>query len=94
MVGDYFYEGPLTETWMFGAAPREVRDHHEPFTFTHARRTLTSWVNAVLDAGLGVRGRVLRSLFVESVTQWSSVGAVECWCDGVRTPSRPAWRQC
>lgn len=53
-VGDYFYEGPLTETWIFGAAPSEVRDRHRPFTITYARRTLSSWLNAVVDAGLTV----------------------------------------
>jgi SAM-dependent methyltransferase len=39
-VGDYFYEGPLTERWIFGAAPADVRDRHEPFTIAYARRTL------------------------------------------------------
>jgi SAM-dependent methyltransferase len=51
-VGDYFYEGPLTECWIFGAAPPEVRDQHQPFTITYARRTLAGWINAILDAGL------------------------------------------
>jgi SAM-dependent methyltransferase len=53
-TGDYFYEGPLTETWTFGAAPEEVRDGVAPFTITYARRTLTGWLNAVLGAGLTV----------------------------------------
>jgi SAM-dependent methyltransferase len=52
VVGDYFYEGPLTETWIFGAAPVQLRDRHRPFTITYARRTLTGWFNAVLAAGL------------------------------------------
>jgi len=41
-IGDYFYEGPLTETWSFGNAPAELRDRHRPFTITYARRTLRS----------------------------------------------------
>jgi SAM-dependent methyltransferase len=53
-IGDYFYEGPLTEKWTFGAAPHESKDRFEPFVVTHARRTLTGWVNAVLQAGLAV----------------------------------------
>lgn len=53
-IGDYFYEGPLTETWIFGAAPSEVRDRHRPFTITYARRTLSSWLNAVVNAGLAI----------------------------------------
>ena len=50
-IGDYFYEGPLTERWIFGAAPAHVRDRHEPFTIAYARRTLAGWINAVLRAG-------------------------------------------
>lgn len=53
-VGDYFYEGPLNETWTFGAAPAEVRDRHRPFTVTYARRTLAGWLNAVVAAGLSL----------------------------------------
>jgi SAM-dependent methyltransferase len=53
-IGDYFFEGPITERWTFGAAPAAVRERHEPFTITYARRTLTGWVNAVLAAGLSI----------------------------------------
>ena len=51
-VGDYFYEGPLTETWTFSGTPAELRNRHRPFTITYARRTLAGWLSAVLDAGL------------------------------------------
>jgi len=51
-VGDYFYQGPLTETWTFSAAPAPGRDRYQPFTITYARRTLAGWLSAVLDAGL------------------------------------------
>lgn len=52
VVGDYFYQGPLSETWTFGAAPAQVRDRYQPFTITYARRTLAGWLTVVLDAGL------------------------------------------
>ena len=48
VVGDYFYQGPLTERWTFSAAPEEVRDRYQPFTITYARRTLAGWLSAVL----------------------------------------------
>jgi SAM-dependent methyltransferase len=51
-IGDYFYQGPLTETWSFGAAPSGLRARHRPFTITYARRTLAGWLAAVLAAGL------------------------------------------
>jgi SAM-dependent methyltransferase len=51
-IGDYFYQGPLTETWSFGAAPPGLRARHRPFTITYARRTLAGWLTAVLAAGL------------------------------------------
>ncbi len=53
-VGDYFYEGPMTERWIFGATPAKVRDLHEPFTITYARRTFAGWIRAVLQAGLAI----------------------------------------
>ena len=36
-IGDYFVEGPVTETWTFGAAPEELRSRHRPFTIVYAR---------------------------------------------------------
>lgn len=53
-VGDYFYEGPIRETWTFGAAPPEIRDSVRPFEITYTRRTVGGWLNAVLGAGLAV----------------------------------------
>ena len=45
---------PGNERWTFGAAPADVRERHQPFTITYARRTLTGWVNAVLATGLAI----------------------------------------
>lgn len=53
-IGDYFYQGPLTEKWIFSAAPTELRDRYQPFTITYARRTTAGWLNAVLAAGLAI----------------------------------------
>ena len=53
-VGNYFYQGPLTETWTFSAAPAQLRDRYPPFTITYARRTLAGWLSAVLAAGLAI----------------------------------------
>jgi SAM-dependent methyltransferase len=53
-IGDYFYEGPLSEQWIFSAAPEELRRRHRPFMITYARRTFGGWIRAVLDAGLVV----------------------------------------
>ena len=53
-IGEYFYQGPLTETWAFGAAMALFGDRYEPFTITYARRTFTGWLDAVLGAGLRI----------------------------------------
>lgn len=53
-IGEYFFEGPVTETWSFGAAPEEVRARYRPFTIVYARRTVAGWFNAFVDAGLVV----------------------------------------
>jgi hypothetical protein len=54
IVGGYFRQGPLTERWTFSAAPAQLRDRHQPFTITYARRALTGWLSAVLAAGLTI----------------------------------------
>jgi len=54
VVGQYFYQGPLTERWTFSAAPVAMRERHQPFTITYARRTLTGWLSAVLAVGLNI----------------------------------------
>jgi len=53
-IGGYFYEGPLSEEWIFSAAPEELRRRHRPFTITYARRTFSGWLGAVIAAGLVV----------------------------------------
>lgn len=53
-IGEYFYEGPLEETWIFGAAPEELRQNRRPFHIVYARRTLAGWLNAVIRAGLAI----------------------------------------
>ncbi len=53
-AGDYFYQGPLTDTWIFGEAPGELTSRFQPFTITYARRTLAGWLNAVLSACLAL----------------------------------------
>jgi ubiquinone/menaquinone biosynthesis C-methylase UbiE len=52
ILGEYFFQGPQTETWTFSKAPAELRDRYEPFTITYSRRTLAGWLTAVLAAGL------------------------------------------
>jgi ubiquinone/menaquinone biosynthesis C-methylase UbiE len=50
-IADYFVEGPITTSWTFKVAG-EMQMRHEPFTITAARRTVSSWMNMVIDAGL------------------------------------------
>ena len=52
-IADYFAEGPITTSWTFKVAG-ELRERHDPFTITAARRTVSSWINLVIDAGLTI----------------------------------------
>jgi SAM-dependent methyltransferase len=54
LIGDYFYQGPLTESWLFSTVPAENRDRYRPFTITYTCRTLSGWLAAVLGAGLAI----------------------------------------
>ena len=51
-VGDYFrrVDGEVEE-WLFRATPREVRDRMRPFRVPRFTRTLSGWLNLLVDAG-------------------------------------------
>jgi SAM-dependent methyltransferase len=51
-VGDYFVgrEGEVKE-WLFSAAPQEVREGLSPFQTPVFTRTLSSWLNRMVEAG-------------------------------------------
>ncbi len=51
-VGDYYHrlDGRVTE-WLFGAAPRELKAQLPKFRTPCFHRTLSEWVNTLLDVG-------------------------------------------
>ncbi len=53
-IGGYFHEGPITESWTFSMASEDLKARHDPFTITAVRRTLSGWLNLVIDAGLAI----------------------------------------
>ncbi len=63
-IADYFVEGPITTSWTFKVAD-EMQMRHDPFTITAARRTVSSWMNMVIDAGLTIE-RVVEPVASES----------------------------
>lgn len=65
-IGDYFDEGTRTDTWTFSMASEEMKTRHAPFSVTVNRRTLASWINMVVDAGLTIE-RVLEPAASEQV---------------------------
>jgi SAM-dependent methyltransferase len=54
VVGGYFEDGPLEDSWFFSAAPEDLRDRHDPFRIRHTQMTLSGWLNAVISSGLVV----------------------------------------
>ncbi len=53
-IGGYFDEGQMVDRWIFGSAPAEMRERHEPFTITWSRRTVSSWINLVIACGFTI----------------------------------------
>jgi len=52
-IGRYFDEESMEiAEWFFSSAPSEARAGLEPFRLPRIHRTLTRWLNAILDAGL------------------------------------------
>lgn len=54
-VGDYFsnQDGEVTE-WLFSAAPPEVRSQHTPFRIPRFTRTLSQWLNLLIQTGFAL----------------------------------------
>jgi ubiquinone/menaquinone biosynthesis C-methylase UbiE len=52
-VGGYFdrIDGRI-DRWLFGAAPRELREKCEAFAIPRFHRILSEWINMIIDAGL------------------------------------------
>lgn len=51
-VGGYFREGDGgTQEWMFSSAPPEVREEMRPFRVPRFTRTLSRWLNLLIEAG-------------------------------------------
>lgn len=67
-IGDYFVEGPITTSWTFTAVSDELRAQHAPFTITAARRTVSTWMNMVVDAGLTI-DRVIEPVASEEIAR-------------------------
>jgi SAM-dependent methyltransferase len=51
-IGDYFDQEPHLDTWIFGAAPPELRHDRRPFQIPRFPRTLSAWLNSIASAGL------------------------------------------
>jgi len=56
-VGDYWNrsDGDWVEEWCYGAAPAEERARFPKFRIPRFTRTLSEWINAVLDAGFVIQ---------------------------------------
>jgi ubiquinone/menaquinone biosynthesis C-methylase UbiE len=54
-VGDYFrsLNGEITE-WIFNAAPEEVKEHSPKFRIPRFTRTLSEWLNLLIEAGFAI----------------------------------------
>ncbi len=54
-VGEYFnhFHGAIEE-WIFGKAPAELKNKFPKFKVPRFNRTLTQWLNAIMDAGFRI----------------------------------------
>jgi ubiquinone/menaquinone biosynthesis C-methylase UbiE len=47
----YFEEGRIDDEWTFSAAPKEISSSFKPFKVAHHHRTLSQWMNKLVEAG-------------------------------------------
>ncbi len=72
-VGDYYAEGLRTETWLFSAAPAEVRSQYTPFTIPSIHLTLSSWFRLIRDAGLFIEELNEPKPSAQALARWPNV---------------------
>jgi hypothetical protein len=51
-IADYFQQEPHLDSWIFSAAPQELRRDRPPFQVPRFPRTLSAWLNSLAMAGL------------------------------------------
>jgi SAM-dependent methyltransferase len=61
------------ETWCFSAAPDELREQFAPFQVPRFHRTLSEWIDVVLNAGLAVEKIVEPSATDEEVARFPTL---------------------
>ena len=73
-VGDYFLpcEGEISE-WLFSAAPPEAKEGLRPFRVPRFTRTLSQWMNMLLDAGFAIERIAEPRPSDEVVARWPSL---------------------
>ena len=55
IVGDYFRDERVrVDEWIFGAAPRELKERYAKFKTPYFEHTLSGWLNMVLKAGFAL----------------------------------------
>ncbi|MHC4137408.1 MAG: class I SAM-dependent methyltransferase [Planctomycetota bacterium] len=54
VCGEYFAEREDIEEWTFSTIPAEERDLYRPFRVPRLPRTLSGWLNLLLDAGFAI----------------------------------------
>lgn len=54
VIGGYFDREPRLDAWIFGAAPEKLRRDRRPFRIPRFPRTLSTWLNAIVSAGLTI----------------------------------------
>ncbi|MBX9669433.1 MAG: hypothetical protein K2X93_17560 [Candidatus Obscuribacterales bacterium] len=51
----YFEEGRIDDEWTFSAAPEAIRNQFKPFRVAHFHKTLSSWINLLIDKGFAIK---------------------------------------
>lgn len=53
-IGAYFDDEPWVDEWIFSATPADLRQQRRQFQIPRFPRTLSTWLNALIAAGLGI----------------------------------------
>ncbi len=72
----YFEEGRIDDEWSFSAAPESIRNQYKPFRVAHFHKTLSTWINLLIDTGFTIRRMHEPCPTLESVTSYPPLGCM------------------
>ena len=77
LVGQYFKQGGFLDQWTFTTVPEHIKSDHSQFKVLHYHRTLSQWINSLVEAGFTVEKMAEPTPSQEAIKAYPSLKRLE-----------------